>query len=153
MQTTATSQPSQPSSSANPAAAQIDHLLLRRTLTINAIVSAVSGAGTLLFAQPLATFMGIAQPAVLVVLSVVMLAFAAFAWLTRTETPLKRLNAWLIFWGDEVWVLGGLLVVFADVGRLTDGGKIVVLVTVLIVADFALFEWIGLRRGKAPASA
>jgi hypothetical protein len=136
-----------PAASTSPAA-QYDYLLLRRTLFGNVAFSLASGVAVLLFSGPIAEFMGIAAPALLLVIGGGLLAFALMVFQTARQVPLNRARATLILIADVLWVVGTAVILVTDLFALTDGGKVVSLVVALIVADFAVFEWIGLRRGQ-----
>jgi hypothetical protein len=83
----------------------------------------------------------------MVVLALVILAFALFVFLTLRSVPMNRGQATLILIGDIVWVVASAVILLGDLFSLTAGGRLAVLIVGLIVADFALFEWLGLRRG------
>lgn len=127
--------------------ARPDHVLLRRTLVVNGLFSAISGALILLLSGPIATYFGLPSPTAMMALAVVILAFALFVYLTLRSVPMNRTQATLILIGDIVWVVASAIILVGDLFSLTAGGKVMVLIAALIVADFALFEWIGLRRG------
>jgi hypothetical protein len=122
-------------------------MLLRRTLLVNGVFSAVSGAAILSVSEQVAAFLGVPAPAAMVVLALVILAFALFVFLTLRSVPMNRGQATLILIGDIVWVVASAVILLGDLFSLTAGGRLAVLIVGLIVADFALFEWLGLRRG------
>lgn len=133
---------------ASSSTVQRDHVLLRRTLFGNVAFSVASGVALLLFSGPIAAFMGITAPVVLLVLDGGLLAFALMVWQTARQVPLKRSQATAILIADIAWVVGTAVTLVTDPFALTAGGKVALLVVALIVADFAIFEWIGLRRGQ-----
>jgi hypothetical protein len=128
---------------------QTDHVLLRRTLIADTLMSGVSGLALVLFSNPIETLLGGSTPELLVLLGFALLAFAAFTGTTAREVPLNRTKAWAIFWANIVWVDASLLLLATNVFNLSTTGNIIILVAAFGVADFAFFEWLGLRRGKS----
>ena len=109
--------------------------LLRRTLWANAVFSVISGA---ILAEFAATLAGLAtqQP--------VVLAGLLCGWIaSRPRLPVGL--ARIVLGVDLAWVLGSLmaLVLPAPWTTLSVAGIVVV---ALIVADFAILEYLGLRR-------
>ncbi len=127
--------------------------LLRRTLWGNAAFSVVSGAGLAIFAGPFAgvaasapvSVLGLDLAIVLELLGLGVVAFGALcAWVASRETLPQGL-ARLIFAADMAWVAGSALVL-ALPASWTTAGIAGIVVVALIVADFVILEYLGLRR-------
>ncbi len=120
--------------------------LLRYTLRGNAAFSAVSGVIAILAAAPIAAFMGLASPLILLVIGVGLLPFAFLVYKVSTMTAVKPLFAKEILALDLLWIAGSLAILLVDWPPLTTNGRRLVAVLADIVAVFALLEFVGLRR-------
>ena len=127
--------------------------LLRRTLWGNAAFSVVSGAILAAFAGPFArmaaqgpvSLLGLDLAIVFELLGLGVIAFGALcAWIASRET-LPVAWARVVFAGDVAWVAGSVLVL-ALPATWTMAGFVGIVVVALIVADFAILEYLGLRR-------
>ena len=127
--------------------------LLRRTLWGNAVFSVASGAVLAAFAGPFAriaangpvALMGLDLAIVFELLGVGVIAFGALcAWVASRET-LPQAWARVIFAADIAWVVGSVLVL-ALPATWTMAGFIGIVAVALIVADFVILEYLGLRR-------
>ncbi len=130
------------------AAAPKSSAFLRRTLAANATFSALSGAAMIALAGPLDRFMGLGQSWLLIVIGVGLLGFAALIGLNARRPQMNRAEASLTVASDAAWVLGSVIVVFGFPDLLSTGGKLLVAVGAVAVADFALFQYLGLRRDR-----
>lgn len=130
------------------AAEQTDHVLLRRTLIANTLFSGTAGVAMALFSNPIASLMGVAAPEFVLFVGIGLIMFAAFVGMSAREVPLNRTKGWAIFWMDVLWVDASILLLLTNALNLSTAGNILVLVAAFGVADFAFFEWLGLRRGK-----
>lgn len=127
--------------------------LLRRTLWGNAAFSVISGAGLAIFAGPFAraaasapvSVLGLDLAILFELLGLGVVAFGALcAWVASRET-LPRGLARLIFAADMAWVAGSAMVL-ALPASWTTAGIAGIVVVALIVADFVILEYLGLRR-------
>jgi len=127
--------------------------LLRRTLWGNAIFSAASGVVMAAFAVPLTRLAvqeagAISGPDFALVLELLGLGLIAFglacAWIASRPT-LPRTWAQVVFAADLVWVVGSLLVLGLP-SMWTAIGLAGMVIQALIVADFVVLEYLGLRR-------
>ena len=133
--------------------------LLRRTLWCNAVFSIVSGAMLAVFAGPFArtaahgqvSVAGLDLAIVFELLGVGVIAFGALcAWVASRETlPLAWARA--IFAADLAWVVASALVL-AVPATWSMAGFVGIGVVALIVADFVVLEYLGLRRLGAAVS-
>jgi len=130
--------------------------LLRRTLWGNAVFSVVSGGVLAIFATPFAriaadapvSVAGLDLAILFELLGLGVVAFGALcAWVaSRPELP----QAWAraIFAADIAWVVGSALVLALPASWTTAGFAGIVVVAV-IVADFVILEYLGLRKISA----
>jgi hypothetical protein len=127
--------------------------LLRRTLWGNAAFSVVSGAVLAVFAGPFAkiaahgpvALMGLDLAIVFELLGIGVIAFGVLcAWVASRDT-LPQAWARVIFAADIAWVAGSMLVL-ALPATWTMAGFVGIVAVALIVADFVILEYLGLRR-------
>jgi hypothetical protein len=125
----------------------MDTSLLRKTLAVNALATALSGAAFALFAAPLAPRLGLPGPIPLLAFGLALIAFAAYVWTVRRE-PLDLAQARLVFAMDVAYVVASLLLVVVWPGALSSLGRALVILMADAVAVFALLELVGLRRAR-----
>ena len=120
--------------------------LLRRSLGANAGFSALSGVVLIAFHGPLDRFIGLGLPWLLIVLGAGLLGFAALIALNLRRTRISRTEAWLTVASDIAWVAGSAVILLGFPDLLDTGGKWLVALAAVGVADFALLQTLGLRR-------
>lgn len=123
--------------------------LLRRTLAVNATFSGLTGVAMIVLSGPLDRFMGLGLPWLLIAAGVGLLGFAALIGLNLRRSQLNRAEAWLTVASDVAWVAGSAIIVFGFPDLLSTGGKWLVGLIAVAVGDFALFQYLGLRRSRA----
>lgn len=118
--------------------------LLRTTLTVNALSSGVLGTAMAVTAGWLDDLLGL--PAwLLVVVGVVLVPFAITVWTVRGRDPIRPAEVRSVIAADVAWVAASIVAV-AVVEGLTTTGRWVVVVLAVVVADYAIGQWLGLRR-------
>ena len=120
--------------------------LLRYTLRGNAAISAVSGVIAILAAAPIAAFMGLASPLILVVIGVGLLPFAFLVYKVSTMTAVNPLFIKEILVMDLLWIGGSIAILLIGWPVLTTNGRWLVAILADVVAVFALLEFVGLSR-------
>jgi hypothetical protein len=120
--------------------------LLRNTLKVNALASAVSGLVFFLGSGVLAPFMGVDSPILLGVLGVGVVIFAVGVFLVFQEQPISVRKGSIIFVLDVIWVVGSILLLIVDPLTFSNEGKWIVLILADIVGIFAVLEYLGVRR-------
>jgi hypothetical protein len=123
--------------------------LLRRILMIDSEVSALCGASLIVAAEPAVRFLGIQSPLAVAVLGAVCLIFAGFVWFVRRESPVDRSKAMAVVALNGIGVVASDIVLLADPFKLSDGGKLFVLLFALTMAVLGVLEWQGVRRSNA----
>lgn len=131
-----------------------DDRLLRNTLTANAAFSGLTGLATAVLSGALADPLGIPQP-ILVVVGLGLVPYALLLRRFATDAQLRGQQAWIAIGADLAWVGASVLVLAVSPGSLTTLGHWVIGIVALGVADFAVLQWVGVRRlgtGDAPVS-
>ena len=101
---------------------------------------------SLLAAQSLATFTGLQEPLVFVVLGVVLILFAIdLIWIASPDIINRRIAVAVILL-DVVWVAGSVIILLFDLVPLTVAGRWTIALLAEVVALFAILQTIGLRR-------
>ena len=133
--------------------------LLRRTLWGNAIFSVVSGAVLAIFAAPFAaiaahdptTGLGLDLAIIFELLGLGVIVFGVLcAWIASRPT-MPQGWARLVFAADLAWVVASILVLTVP-ATWSMAGFVGIGVVALIVADFVILEYLGLRRLGAAVS-
>lgn len=133
-----------------------DHLL-RRTLYGNAVFSLVGGAALALFAATLArasvaapaTALGLGLGTVIALLGIGVVGFGAICWFIASRPAMPVALARIVLWADIGWVAGSALLLALAAPSLTGWGFALIIGLAVVVADLAVFEWLGLRRMAA----
>lgn len=128
--------------------------LLRRTLYGNAAFSVLSGAALAIFAGSLAqatvaapaTVLGLQLGTVILMLGVGVISFGAICWFIASRSLMPVALARFILWADIGWVAGSALLLALAAPTLTGWGFALIIGLAVVVADLAIFEWLGLRR-------
>ncbi len=122
-----------------------DDRLLRRALTANAAFCMASGLGMSIFSGPLADWLG-APRAVLIVVGIGLIPWGATLLAFSSRSELRRADAWTAILGDDAWVLGTLILVLGFPTALSSAGNAVAVAVALVVAAFAVLQYLGMRR-------
>jgi len=120
---------------------------LRRVLQANGLFCAVSGLLAIVAAGPLATFLGLAEPLILVVTGIILVPYGlALFWIVSSRDSLLGQVAVVAIVLDIAWVLGSIVLLLTNWVPFTTGGKWAVAIVALIVADFAGTQIYALNR-------
>lgn len=120
--------------------------LLRKALLSNAVFSTLTGVEMLLFPEAISRFIGFSAPGQLRELGVSLLLFAAVVTFTATRRPIRLWAAGMISAMDIVWVLGTVALLGMRSDLFNTAGVISAALVAVVVADFAVFQIIGIRR-------
>jgi hypothetical protein len=120
--------------------------LLRRALQSDAILSAASGSGLLLAAEPVARLLGLGISWPIALLGADLLLFGAWVGYEAWQPELRVRRARLILALDIAWVVASALVLALDLWAFTVAGKWAVAAVADVVALVALAQYLGLRR-------
>lgn len=120
--------------------------LLRRALTVDAVISGGTGLLMTFAAAPLGAMLAI-SPRLLLSAGVICIGFASFLVYLLTRDELPRVSVWTVIVLNAIWVLGSIAVLFdADPNRL---GVAFIVVQAIAVAGFAEAQYVGLRKTAA----
>ena len=123
----------------------INRMSLRNILFANATFSLISGAVLIAASGPLGDFLETSRW-VPIAVGLALLPWAVFAFMNgRREQPLRR-DTWLTIAGDLAWVVGAAVIILLP-DSLSAGGKWALGIVSVGVLDFAVFQWLALRRG------
>ncbi|MEP4077835.1 hypothetical protein [Haloferula sp.] len=110
----------------------------------NAIFSCVSAVAFLVFHRAIASFIGLEQPLVLLVVGTSLLIFAGGLFRNATREKPNPREALIAVSLDFAWVLGSVFVLLLNV--LSREGNWAVGMIADVVLVFAILQWVGLRR-------
>ena len=131
-----------PTTSAQP----LRSALPRRICLSNAAFGSIFGVVLLVEASPVATFLGLNAPVIFIVMGILLLVAAfALVWTVVRQRITRRmlLSMGLI---DSAWVVGSIVLLLLPTSPFTVGGKWVIALLALVVADFACFELYDARK-------
>jgi hypothetical protein len=126
--------------------------LLRLTLAVNALSTALCGALLLAAAVPLAPLLGLSGPLPLAVLGALLLAFALEVWRARRQ-PFAPRRVGVILATDVAYVIASAVLLLAFPGVLSPIGRLATAMVADVVAIFAILEYVGLRRARGREAA
>jgi hypothetical protein len=122
--------------------------MLHIALRSNAAFCDVSGLVMILAAKPLAAFLGLNSPAILIGLGVGLFAWAGMLFWGSLQTHIPRWLVWLAIDGDLAWVIGSVVVVLLPALSLSTPGKWTIAILADIVLLFAIWQFYALRRAE-----
>lgn len=120
--------------------------LLRSALLGNSIFCVLSGLDFALFSRPVADFLGLSSPTVILVLGVGLIAYALVVFIQARAQPLSLPFARFAIVADVLWVIGSAALIFTSMVAFTTAGKWAIAIIADIVLVFAILQYIGLRR-------
>lgn len=122
---------------------------LRRAIQWDSGIIALLAVDILIFAGPIAAFMGIANPTILQIAGVIGLLYdgGRFLWSRMGEAVDPRL-AQLSLYGNAIWALVSIPVLAFEWLPLSNGGWWVMAILADFAALFAILQWYGLRQTK-----
>lgn len=115
---------------------------LKTSLIANAIFSALSGLGFILFSRQATTFLGWVSPWLIIVIGVGLLGFSVLV--ARAATTLNPETIKTIILMDILWVVASAI--FLLTSWLNPAAKWIVADLALVVALFAFLQFLGLQR-------
>ena len=118
-------------------------MLLRQTLLVNGIATAMTGVAALLGAPWLASILGPMAPKLLAIIGAGLVVFAGVLLAQARRARIDSRVAWTIAAMDVAWVLGSVAVV--EAGVLTVAGNVIVAAVAAVVLVFAVLEIRGIR--------
>ena len=118
--------------------------LLKTALTSNAVFSIVSGITLIVLNTSFQTWFGLNFP--FWIIGAGLIPFGLIAYQTSRDTENMVRKGQMITIMDLFWVTGSvILILLID---MTTTGQWMIGVVAMIVADFAFFQWLGMKRMK-----
>ena len=122
-------------------------MLLRRTLLVNGVATAMTGIVALVGAPWLPSVLGPASPALLAIIGAGLVVFAGVLLSQARRPTIDPRVAWTIAVMDVAWVAASVAVV--ETGVLTMLGNLIVAAVAAVVLVFAILEIRGARGLRA----
>lgn len=120
--------------------------LLRSALLGNSIFCFLSGLDFVLFSRPVAKFLGLSYPTVILVLGLGLVAYALIVFMQSRKQILSLPFARLAITADLLWVICSAILIFTSLVAFTTAGKWAIAIIADIVLVFAIVQYFGLRR-------
>ena len=120
--------------------------LIRRAFKLNAVLSLLTGSALVALPGFLGRWIGFEMPLLYIAIGIVVLIFAADVWWVATRPNVRSDWGRLIFALDVAWVVASVVVLVAFAPTFTTVGMALITGTAVVVAGFALAEFVGLRR-------
>ena len=124
--------------------------VLRLALRANGVFSGVSGLMFVVGSGPLAVFIGLPSPWILITIGLSLLSYSALLFQAASRSPIDRRHAILFTAMDTLWVAGSAILLITGWIPFTPAGKWAVIIVADMVAVLAVFQFIGLRRLAYP---
>ena len=120
--------------------------LLSRVLQANGVFSGLSGATLTFAAGPLASFLGLNSPMILVGIGIALILYAPTLFYIAAQTPTNRKFVMTAIILDVAWVIASIDLLVTDFVLLTNAGWWAVAIVADIVAVFAIVQFYALRK-------
>jgi hypothetical protein len=112
----------------------------------DAAVSGASGFLLTLLPGPLSALIGLAEPDYLLVVGIGLIGYAAWLLFSARRPEVNLWAGRTVILLNVLWVAGSAALLLAAPGMFNSLGQWLVGLVALVVADFALVQYIGLRR-------
>jgi|SRR5215467_11223168 len=122
--------------------------LLRNTLRANGIFCAFCGLLLAVGAEPIATFLGWSTFIPLIVIGVGLLLYAALLLRRVARAPVDARTGMFYVIADTTWVIASVILLLTNWVPFTIDGNWAIAIQAIIVAAFALLQFIGVKRIK-----
>jgi hypothetical protein len=120
--------------------------MLHTALLGNAIFCDLSGLVMILAAKPLASFLGLRNPTILIGIGIGLFAWAVLLFWGSLQLEVPRWIAWLAIDGDLAWVIGSVVVVLLPALSLSIAGKWTIAIIADVVLLFAIWHFFALPK-------
>lgn len=122
--------------------------LLKKALLGNALFSIITGVLMIVAHDQVLAWLGIDHVS-LVSLGGFLLAFAAFLIFITRIRAMPSWVIWSVIIGDILWVVGSVVLLLQHSAHFSGLGITIIIGVALVVADFAIFQTIGLKRSRS----
>jgi hypothetical protein len=120
--------------------------LLRRAMLADAVASGTGGLLLTLLPGPLSTLIGFAEPVYLFAVGIGLIGYAVWLLFSGRRSEINLWAGRTVILLNVVWVAGSAVLLLTAPGLFNSLGQWLVGLVALAVADFALVQYIGLRR-------
>lgn len=117
--------------------------MLKLTLLLNASFSFLSGLGLLIFNRSFSEWMGLDSGMALYIVGAGLVFFAGTVYLESKK--LSRKGVLSIIIQDLIWVVSSLVVWIGQLLPINETGYLLIMISAVIVLDFAVFQFLGYR--------
>jgi hypothetical protein len=124
-----------------------DHLL-RNTLRANSIFCMLSGLLLTVASEPIATFLGWSTFIPLIVIGILLILYGAMLFRRVLRAPIDSRTGMVYAIADSAWVIVSLLLLLTNLVPFTTEGKWAIAIQAVIVAVFAMLQFLGAQRVK-----
>ena len=122
---------------------------IKKILLLDAGFAFISGLTSTLAAGPLTELMGLNDTIYLTVLGITLMLYAADLAFVAFKAADKPLFVKLFFAADIAWIVGSVFLVIAFSSLFSTAGLILINISALAVAGFAISKYKGLRMQQA----
>ena len=119
-------------------------IFLNRALKANAVFSLLSGVIFSVFYNSVGTFIGIQPIESTLITGLFLIAFSFFVWYVSGRENINRILVWVIIDLDLLWVATTIYTIIS--GGYTNAGSWIMGILSVLVLDFAIAQYIGLRK-------
>jgi len=126
--------------------AQTNFTLVRRVLFGNAIFSGVSGLLLTFASNPIARFLGVETPLVVLIIGIGLVGYATLLYTNASRAEISRSFVLTAVIADSVWVLLSVILLITGWVPFSVEGKWIVGIIAAIVDVFATLQFIEWRR-------
>jgi hypothetical protein len=123
-----------------------DRSLLRLAILADAGVTGAAGLALTLLPGPLAALIGFPWPGALQAVGAGLIAYALWLAFGARRPPVSAGLGWAVLSVNLFWVAGSAVLLLAAPGLFNTVGQWLVAIVAVAVADFALVQYLGLRR-------
>ena len=114
----------------------------------NALFCDLSGLVLIIFARPLADFLGLNDPGILIILGIGLFAWALMLFWGSMQAAVPNWLAWVAIDGDLAWVVGSVILLLLPSFSFSTAGKWMIAIIADIVLVFAIWQFFALRRAQ-----
>lgn len=120
--------------------------LLRRTLQVDGLSTALIGIMMAAGAGPAAALMGLDSPLALAIIGVVLVAHGIILFTGANRGRVDPRLAWYTIIGNVAWLGGSAIILLSDILPLTVAGWWIIAIGADIVTVYVVLQFIGLHR-------
>lgn len=120
--------------------------LLRRTLQVDGLSSALIGIMMAAGAGPTAALMGLDSPPALAVMGIVLVAHGIILFTGANRERVDPRLTWYTIIGNVAWLVGSAVILLTGILPLTVAGWWIIAIVADIVTVYVVLQFIGLRR-------